>query len=218
MRTILRALKPTEARMVCTIHNQNHRGRNACNIDTDEFHPIWHHSGHTQVPLYKVTCTECPSLVVAVTGHRPQRIPRYNFERLVDLAAAAIRHYCADRVWTGMALGWDMAIAEACNRYDIPFVAAIPSRTQYVKWSMPEQDRYHNLLEKAAHTHVITGEHSYREACFARNRLMVDEGEFVIALFDGVNHGGTFHAVKYAKREGKPIKNMYRSWEEGMKC
>ena len=71
-------------------------------------------------------------MLVAATGHRPVKITNGDklnaydstvFDRVVALAAASLKHVKAEVVISGMALGWDMAIAEAARQLTLPLWA-----------------------------------------------------------------------------------------------
>lgn len=55
-------------------------------------------------------------MIVAGTGHRPNKLGGYGddvFERLVALARTYLWHMEPWHVISGMALGWDQALAQA---------------------------------------------------------------------------------------------------------
>lgn len=70
---------------------------------------------------------------IAFTGHRPDKLGGYSPEadrRLVAFARRLVvalqARYAPERFISGMALGWDMAVAEACASKGLPFIAAVP--------------------------------------------------------------------------------------------
>jgi hypothetical protein len=67
-------------------------------------------------------------LIVAGTGHRPDKLGGYSddaFNLLVKIAKHWLEMNKPTRVISGMALGWDQALATAAVEVDIPFVAAV---------------------------------------------------------------------------------------------
>lgn len=91
-------------------------------------------------------------MVVAGTGHRPNKLGGYSkeaFKKLVDIAEKALRQVKVTEVISGMALGWDMALAQASINLNIPFIAAVPFKGQEIKWNKEIQIYYQELLEKA---------------------------------------------------------------------
>ena len=110
---------------------------------------------------------------------------------------------------SGMAIGWDVAVAEACVLCGVPFVAAVPFEGQELRWPEASQARYLYLLRRAEHIHVVSL-NGYSNAAFhARNRWMVDQCEAVVALWDGSPTGGTANCVAYANSVGKATINLW---------
>lgn len=153
-------------------------------------------------------------MVLSFTGHRPQKLGGYHsgiYNRLVDLAVAVLRKYRPEKVITGMALGWDQAVAEAAVYLGIPFIAAVPFKGQENAWPEQSQKKYRDLLAKAKRVVIISaGEYSALKMQ-ARNEYMVNHSDVVIALWDG-SSGGTGNCVSYARRMGKQLVNVWPSW------
>lgn len=152
--------------------------------------------------------------VVAVTGHRPDKLGGYDRAARVKLTQFARRHVTAKRptkIITGMALGWDQAVALACALDGIPFLAAIPFEGQERLWSADAQRRYRDLLDRAAEVHVIT-EHQSAHSFILRNRWMVDRCDELDALWNGTP-GGTAHCVNYAIQKKVDWDNLWQDWE-----
>ena len=64
------------------------------------------------------------NMIVAGTGHRPNKLGGYNnesFLKLVNIAEDALKQMEVTEVISGMALGWDMALAQAAINLNIPF-------------------------------------------------------------------------------------------------
>lgn len=160
-------------------------------------------------------------MVLSGTGHRPAdllTIGRGIYrdpallerldERLIALAVAALRRYQPERVISGMALGWDMALADAAVRENIPLVAAIPFEGQEGRWRDEQQARFCRLRAAAAEV-VIVSEGSFSAAKMQRrNEWMVDHSSLVLALWSGKT-GGTGNCVRYAQTVGTRIVNLY---------
>lgn len=89
---------------------------------------------------------------LAVTGHRPDKLGGYN-ERtqrdLISLARIELARLEPHHVITGMALGWDQAIAQAAIDLDIPFTAAVPFQGQEDRWPHDSQREYRRLIAEA---------------------------------------------------------------------
>lgn len=164
--------------------------------------------------------------VVAVTGHRPDRLGPggYKEETLFELAQLASAELQAlksvDWVHTGMALGWDTAMALACVDLGIEYTAAIPFPGQERMWPASSQGLYRSLLEQAARIEYVStweeAQASIGAAMHKRNQWMVDHCDTVLALFGGTP-GGTAGCVDYAKKAGKPVINCWSKWDAGRK-
>lgn len=155
--------------------------------------------------------------MLAVTGHRPDKLGGYTadadlrlrtFARLVLpqlLAATRTEH-----VITGMALGWDQAVALACVDLKVPYTAAVPFPEQDSRWPEASRIRWASLCAQA-HT-VVTVTPAYSGANLQRrNEWMVDHGSALAALWNGTS-GGTANCVGYAQRRGAPVIGVWQHW------
>lgn len=153
-------------------------------------------------------------MVIAGTGHRPHKLGGYSeqvFNRLVDLAKAVIRETGATKVISGMALGWDQALAQAAVELGVPFVAAVPFKGQERKWPEASQVRYWELLDRAERVVIVSTGGFSREAMETRNEWMVDHADLLVALWDS-GPSGTGNCIAYAQRIGKPVQNHWARW------
>lgn len=154
--------------------------------------------------------------VLAVTGHRPDKVGGYGItarRALGAFAAERLLHLAPDEVITGMALGWDQAVAAACVLLDIPFTAAVPFRGQENLWPTESRKRYHLLLSRAKSVACVCDEFVPRvKAMQIRNEWMVGRADKVAALWDG-SFGGTHNCILYAKKVGVPVTNLWSKWE-----
>lgn len=152
-------------------------------------------------------------MVLAGTGHRAGKTGGHSPEaatRLARIAEHALRILQPDVVITGMALGWDTALAEACTVLYIPFVAAIPDEMQPSKWPQSSRDIYFNLLEQAYEVKNVSGSNEYHVSHLQeRNEWMYDASTSTLALWDG-SPGGTYNYLKYAVAQA--TKPMYNVW------
>lgn len=145
------------------------------------------------------------------TGHRPDKLGGYSdevLEKLVQLAGSQLDYLSPDKMIVGMAQGWDWAVAYACIRRAIPYVAAVPCKGQEKRWPPEAQARYRNLLV-CAHEVVILAPFFTPAAMYARNRWMVDHSESVLALWNGDETGGTYQCYKYALQKKRHIVNCW---------
>lgn len=154
--------------------------------------------------------------IFAATGHRPSKLGGYDFEvfhRLVDLADAYLSlAHSPKRIICGMALGWDMACAEAAYRIGLPFIAAVPFAGQESKWPASSRQTYGRLLKAAYHVEIVcTGGYAAWKMQI-RNEWMVARSDEILAMWDGTE-GGTANCIEYATRVKKPITNLWAYWK-----
>ncbi len=161
---------------------------------------------------------------IGVTGHRPSKIildgrPAYHldvFARVVDLAVAALQQFQPSHVRTGMAQGWDQAVAEACVRLDIPFTAVIPHEAFPSRWPAAARAKYNDLL-MAADDIVVVGTGDFHLGLLQRRNERIvddvaDEGGYLLALWDMKPRGGTFNCIQYAGEHGVNCHNLWPTW------
>jgi len=156
--------------------------------------------------------------VCCFTGHRPPSLPfRFNEkdercirlkEKLRELIIEKIEKDKVSHFISGMALGVDIYAAEIIldlkKQYsNLILEAAIPCLNQTEKWSREQQDRYFAIHNRCDKTTVIQRE--YTSSCMQkRNKYMVDQADFVIAVWNG-SPSGTGKTVRYALSKGKNI-------------
>lgn len=151
-------------------------------------------------------------MIYAVTGHRPERTGGYSafaHNRLVTLAKSEIESLPdVERILTGMALGWDQAVAAACVELGVPFVACVPCDGQERLWPTASREFYQRLLGAAVEiVNVNPGPYAAWKMK-ARNVYMVDNAGSLLALWSGED-GGTAHCVRYAESVGRPVINCW---------
>lgn len=141
--------------------------------------------------------------VIAITGHRPNRIPSEQYvsaqlrNSFIDLSAG--------HVIQGMADGVDLLAALAAQNAKIPFSCAIPWEGH--KPGNGWEDAYHFALVYAENVWVVNdcqgypGPQVYQE----RNEYMVDRCHILVAVWDFQKKGGTWNTVKYAISKRIPI-------------
>lgn len=154
-------------------------------------------------------------MILAATGHRPHKLrlggaPGSRF-KLIDFAQEWLSHLEPDEVISGMALGWDQAVAWAALRLEIPLIAALPFKGQERSWSSWQKQQYEEILSKAARIHVVCP-WSFTIAYQRRDEWMVNRADEILALWDG-SPSGTGYTIKYAE-EWKPLAQIHNVWPE----
>lgn len=156
-------------------------------------------------------------MILSVTGHRPDKLGGYHpsiQNKLVTIAICSLKKYNPHLIITGMAIGWDQAIAQACITTNIPFIAAIPFLYQEKKWPVPTQTHYHYLLSHAK-SKITINEGNYEAwKMHKRNKWMVDHSDWILALWNNEPNGGTYSTLQYAKSIKKKIINVWNEFQK----
>lgn len=150
-------------------------------------------------------------MIIAGTGHRPDKLGGYDphtIRKVLTFAEAVLRHYQPSTVITGMAQGWDMALAQASINLNIPFHAYVPFIGQEQVWPSATRLYYKALLQHAQHVIICSPGGYSKQAMQIRNQRMIDECELLLALWNG-SSGGTGNAITYATFTGKPYTNLW---------
>lgn len=154
-----------------------------------------------------------------VTGHRPSKLPwgysqegeafdnylkQLSFET-IKLIDEGHTHFIS-----GMALGVDMDFAELIlwlrDEKELPITleCAIPCPNQTYRWKADQIDRYNSIIQRANKTTLVSD--TYTPACMQRrNEYMIDNSDTIIAVWNGIQSGGTWNAIKYARNIQKNI-------------
>lgn len=174
---------------------------------------------HMEEQKAKPKLPDLKNKIVAVTGHRPDKLGGYDREteqKLIDFATMVLKKLEPLYVITGMALGWDQAVAQACIDLSIPFHAYIPGTWQPNKWRANSKDVWEELMEHAQEIiNCDPDERGYAAwKLDHRNKQMVDAAHYVLALWDG-SSGGTGNCVAYARTQNKFLMQLWNTWQKG---
>lgn len=154
--------------------------------------------------------------IIAGTGHRPDKLGGYGQEAraaLVRLAVQGLHETKATKLITGMALGWDTALAVAAHTMLLPYIAAVPFEGQENRWPEESRELYRFLLSHAEKT-VVVCEGGYAPwKMQKRNEWMVDNCDTVLALWNG-SKGGTANCVAFAEKTGVYVHNMWDTYNK----
>lgn len=152
------------------------------------------------------------------TGHRPKGFPfKYGVDKrkhnaylqeLEQKIKLVIAEYGITNFISGMAVGVDLDFAEIVlkfrNKYPVTLECAVPCPDQTLKWNDKDKLRYDRILKCADKVNIISERYT-PECMLKRNCYMVDKSELVIAVFNGIQKGGTWYTVCYAKSRKKHI-------------
>jgi uncharacterized phage-like protein YoqJ len=156
-------------------------------------------------------------MIIAGSGHRPEKLGGYSenvFIRLVTLAKGCLMFKQPDLVITGMALGWDQALAAACQQLNIPYHAYIPFKGQEGLWPTEAQRKYKKLLKGAEKVVTVSAGGYSAYKMHKRNEAMVDACDELLVLFNGDPRSGTSKCIDYAKLKDKTVTNLWKEWEK----
>lgn len=145
-----------------------------------------------------------PGPIVAVTGHRPDkiggyRIPNPTYSAVIRNLRAWLLELKPSVVLTGMALGVDQWMAELCISMEIPFTACLPMDEEAFsnRWPPASKVKLRYLLTKAHQVIVISKGGFEMWKLQDRNEWMVDNCNLLLAVFNGTE-GGTANCIGYA--------------------
>lgn len=152
---------------------------------------------------------------IAITGHSTERLRGHEehvrewINQMLDWWEADYRFGDGEPIdfaITGMAPGVDLIFAQEALKRRTPLLCFYAYEP--VKYSEEEQKIIDNPL-----TTVMTASGSYSKSSFIiRDRRMVDDCDILLAVWDGIEQGGTWETVKYAEDNNKPI--VFCPWDE----
>lgn len=124
-------------------------------------------------------------------------------EKIDELLQNGVTHFI-----TGMAMGVDIMAAEIIlelkkENPEITLECAIPCKNQCNRWQQIWIARYNEILKSADSVNVLS--EKYTKSCMMdRNKYMVDNSQYVIAVWNG-KPSGTGNTIKYANKKGKEV-------------
>lgn len=149
-------------------------------------------------------------MIIGVTGHRDAGQKPGELEQFARLSVARMIQQGATEIITGMALGFDIAIAEAADEAGIPFCAAIPFPAQARRWSEEDQVRYYRACQRASRT-VFVGQLQLTVSYIKRDRWIVDHCDELWALDSG-RPSGSHTTVLYGQEIGRKVVPLWELW------
>lgn len=155
-------------------------------------------------------------MILAFTGHRPEKLPwgddeddprcaALKIQILNAVRAAAGEGY--DTFLCGMARGCDFYFAEAVLALGLRLEAYLPCPSQADRWREPDRQRQTRLLMQCDAVYML--EPRYSAGCMLRrNQRMVDNCSALLTVYDG-SPGGTGATVDYALRRGREVRGLW---------
>lgn len=167
--------------------------------------------------------THLQNRIVVGTGHRPKHTGGYSEyarQRLIHLATDWLTGLKPRGVISGLALGWDTALIEACLALKIPYVACAPFPNQASKWPLEARQRHERYVAGAAKYIVCSpGEFSPAKMQIRNDRMIqlackkTPIDALLLALWNG-SPGGTTNCLDYAARQKIKIINTWQNFLE----
>ena len=160
-------------------------------------------------------------MIIAGTGHRPKKLgldySEVSDQVLREFLTLELKKLSEEReidlVLSGMALGFDLALAESARRVGIPYVAVLPFVGMQDKWPKKSQNRFTDALYWANKTIVVSDGGWSNDKYLARDRYLVDNSDLMFAMFNG--HGatsGTGYTLAYAFEKYREVVNLWKPW------
>lgn len=155
-------------------------------------------------------------MILSGTGHRPDKLGG-EFEMrgpvsdaLRAVTRAVLLREQPEEVVSGVALGFDLILAEEAIDLGVVVTAAIPFEGQEKTWPEASRRRYWALLSHDLVTAVVCAPGGFSSHKYDnRNRWMIGRsmskpGGKLLAAWDGTS-GGTRNTVIYAREVGCPV-------------
>jgi uncharacterized phage-like protein YoqJ len=154
---------------------------------------------------------------VCITGHRPDPflVSHYQADAVVrlasDIACILKREYGDELLFNlGGAIGADQWMGAAAIEHSIKFGLFLPFLPQIQArfWTDEQRLELDRQLRAASRITIVDSSGDYDVVKYhERDRLMVDEADFVVAFWVGRKRGGTFETMKYALSKSKFVFN-----------
>lgn len=142
---------------------------------------------------------------VSATGHR-----KGDFNQMYMLSRMWMILHKPGVICTGMAQGWDMAVACAAINLGIPVEAYVPFKEQCWRWPQRDYQLHAWILERCVKVEIVCSGIAPAEAFKLRNVRLVEVCDYMLAWYDGQGRSGTAHALNRAAERGIDFVNLYR--------
>lgn len=150
---------------------------------------------------------------VGITGHRPDRYKDAQAaEKLCRETIATIdyQYYDAGQLYfnLGGCIGADQWAGAACIDLDIDFnlFLPFPPNIQAQYWYDYQKEELERQVDHCSGL-TIVGEEYKVANYFIRDRMIVDNSDFIICFWEGCLQGGTYQTIKYAVNNNKIVLN-----------
>jgi uncharacterized phage-like protein YoqJ len=141
-------------------------------------------------------------MILGFTGHREFSHSEKEIAKFLKLFLTRMK---PNKTISGMAIGFDQLAARVCVSLDIPFIAAVPTKSQPDRWPKHVQEKYHKILKKAVEVVYVDTLEDYSnpndnfiDKLFNRNRWIVDNSNKILSYYMNTGRGGTADTIRYA--------------------
>jgi uncharacterized phage-like protein YoqJ len=85
----------------------------------------------------------------------------------------------------------------------------VPFAGQESRWNAKSQTLFHEILKQCDVVKVVCegGYAPYKMQI--RNEWMVDNSHFTLAIWNGIQKGGTWNCIQYARKQGKTVWHLH---------
>ena len=149
-------------------------------------------------------------MIISVTGHRDVEAEPGELVTFARLCVARMVQGGVEEIITGMARGWDLAIAKAAFDLGVPYCAAVPFPSQARLWKFHDQRDWELAMSRAARV-VTLGRFALDKYFLQCNEWMVDHSHELWSFWRG-SPGGTSHCTLYAERKGVRVVPLWEAW------
>lgn len=120
-----------------------------------------------------------------------------------------------NRFISGMAIGVDqlavesVALVRSFTAVPVTLTAALPFPSQANNWPHNVRQRWVELRDLCNEDVAISPDPYAPQKMQVRNEWMVNNSDYVIAVWNGVQKGGTWNCIQYAQSVGKPVFHIH---------
>lgn len=149
-------------------------------------------------------------MIYGVTGHRDVEQEPGELLAFARLSVALMVERGCTEIITGMARGWDLAVARAAFDLGVPYCAAIPFPGQPDLWPNADQVEWAWAVKRASRQ-IVVGHSALNIFYHKRNEWIVDRSAELWSFWDG-SPGGTRHCTLYAEKIERTVRPLWEPW------
>jgi len=149
------------------------------------------------------------SNIVGISGHRPPglgcgyEIPNPVYDKVYKAIVDKFHELSPEKIISGMALGTDTISCWAAIELNIPFIAAVPFEGQDSMWPDDTKRIFKHLLSLAEKVVIVSPGSYAPEKMHTRDRWIIDNSDCLLAVWNGIEKGGTYGTIRYAQKQQK---------------